>query len=176
MAGVIRSVAPDAWDTTFDLIDTLPLLKLAVDGNRRYAQRVNKDPDFIVEAFQDVSAEATTLIDLTARGVTFPAGTIRIVEFEYFITGDTAATETGYVHQRNAIVGGTTPVLGVVVGAIDTNLAGGAAVFTGADPIVAFTMASNNVTIVGTNEGATESNATILKVYVGRLQTVRLGV
>lgn len=158
------------------------IIDLACFGDGTQAQRITAQneilhrPDFIVHARMTENADTLTLLDLTALGVTFPAGTQRVVEYECHISGATAATESGYLHARNMIVGGTTPVLGIVIGAIDTNMAGAVGGFTGSDPTLAFTMATNNVTLVGTNEGADEINNWVLKVWIGKLQPVVLGV
>ena len=74
------------------------------------------------------------------------------------------------------IVGGATPTIGIVVGAIDTNMAGAVGGFTTSDPTITVTLATANITVVLVNEGATEGNAFVLKVYVGKLQPIALGV
>lgn len=176
--GVVSSVTPAAWDPSFDLASSVELVKRAFDGDLAAARRV--DPygaDFVVQVRQEDSAEAGLLaIDLTARGVTFPAGSVRTIDVEAYCTGNTAATETLYTRFRNAIVGGTTPVLGIVIGAIDTNVAGAVGGFTTTDPSVQFALSTNNVTLTVTNEGAAEINNWIIKVRVGKLQPVILGV
>lgn len=135
-------------------------------------------PDFIVTGRMDVAGETLTAINLTDQGVTFPAGTIRPIDVECFVTGNLgASTEMFYTRKREVIIGGTTPVLGVVIGAIDTNLAGATGDgFTTADPALDFIMSTNDVTLRLTNEGATEINNFVLKVTIGKLQPVLLGI
>lgn len=182
MAGSVTSLTGKFDADTRDIAGLSRLVSLACFGAGNSAQRQTARaelfdrPDFIVSARQDVSGETTTILDLTAKGVTFPAGTCRVIEYEAFVTGDTAATETGYLAAKNMIVGGTTPVLGIVIGAINTNMAGAVGGFTTSDPSLQFAMASNNVTITVTNEGATETNNWLVKVWVGKLQPVKLGV
>lgn len=177
MAATIQSVFPLAYDATLDQETDLGLLKRALDGDRGAAAKCTRDgADFIVQARADGSADAFAAIDLTARGVTFPAGFMRTVECELYASGATVATESGYIHKREMIVGGTTPVLGIVIGAIDTNMVGAVGGFTGADVLLDFVLATNNVTVQITNEGAVEINNFILKVKVGKLQPVILGV
>ncbi len=181
MAGVVTSFAGKFDAPTRDNATPGRLIQLAVygGGNAKQRQTARAEllhrPDFIVGVKQDVSAETTTAIDLTAKGVTFPAGTARVIEYEAFVTGDTAATESGYLHARNMIVGGTTPTLGIVIGAIDTNMAGAVGGFTTSDPTLQFALATNNVTITVTNEGATETNDWLIRLWVGKLFPVKLG-
>lgn len=134
---------------------------------------ISRRPDFVLSASTTEAADALAL-DLTAKGVTFPAGSQRVIEVELFITGGTVATESGYIHRREMIVGGTTPTLGIVIGAIDTNMAGAVGGFTTADPTLTFALATNNVTVVATAENAAEPNMWLMRVYVHPLQPLRI--
>src|ERR1043165_3500588 len=140
MAGSVTSFKGKFDADTRDKANLARKISQAVFGAGNAQQRQTaraelfKQPDFVISARQDVSGETTTLIDLTARGVTFPVGTCRVIEYEAFVTGDTAATESGYLHARNMIVGGTTPVLGIVIGAIDTTMAGAVGGLPSTDP------------------------------------------
>lgn len=176
MAGSVGTLHPSSWETDIDFTDATVALKRAIDGEGAFARRAMGEPDFLVTGRLDTSAEVLEAIDLTALGVTFPAGTQRTLELELFLAGNTAATESGYIHKREMIVGGTTPTLGIVIGAIDTNMAGAVGGFTTSDPAVAFALDSNNVVVNITNEGAAEINNFVLKIYVGKLQPVKLGV
>lgn len=182
MAGSVTSITGRFDADTRDKANLARKISQAVFGAGSAAQRQTaraelfKQPDFIVTARQDVAGETTTILDLTAKGVTFPAGTCRVIEYEAFVTGDTAATESGYLAAKNMIVGGTTPVLGIVIGAVNTNMAGAVGGFTTADPSIQFAIATANVTITVTNENATENNNWVLKVWVGPLQPVLLGI
>lgn len=177
MAGSVGTIVPAAWDTSIDFTSPEEALKKAMNGEAAYVRRALRgEPDFIVTGRLDVDEEVLTAIDLTARGVTFPAGTQRTVELELHISGATVATESGYIHKREMIVGGATPVLGIVIGAIDTNMAGAVGGFTTADPVLAFAIATANVTVTITNESETEINNFVLKVFVGKLQSIPLGV
>ena len=80
MAGVVRTTYPAAWLVDIDFTPAEVALKRAIDGDGAFSRRAMGEPDFIVEGFMDVSAESLTAIDLTARGVTFPAGTQRTIE------------------------------------------------------------------------------------------------
>ncbi len=164
------------WSANFDTMDPAIVLKRAVDGDPSCVHRVMREPDFIHTGRMDVSGETFVPLDLTALGVTFAAGTQRVVEVELFCSGATVATESGYIHRREMIVGGATPTLGIVIGAIDTNMAGAVGGFTASDILLDFILATANVTIRLTNEGATEINNYVLKVYVGRAQPIPLGV
>lgn len=152
------------------------IFALARGGNLAAVAYAMNEPNFIVEARSDGSAETGTLIDLTAALVTFPVGSRRVIQVEMFVNGATEASESGYIHRREVIIGGTTPVLGVNIGAIDTNMAGGVAAFTTTDPLLDFIMATNNVTLRYTNEGAAEINNILLNVWVRRLHRTPLGV
>ncbi len=195
-AGTIRSVVPAAWDTRLDTLNPRQVCKIALEGaaavplaigtsdaatdlNRTAnailadlcAARLAGEADFVLQGTQAGAADTFTL-DLTARGVTFPAGSFRVVEAELFIQGNTVATESGYVKVREVIVGGTTPTLGILVGEGSTNLAGAVGAFTTNDPTLVWTMATNNVTIIATGENAIEPCAVVLKVKVGKLQPI----
>lgn len=191
MAASVQSVVPASWDTRIDTLDAKSALKIALEGATAVAStpsaadgtlaqlcasRAMGEPDFVVQGRMDVSGETLIVLDFTARGVTFPAGFCRVIDIECFYTGDTVATESGYIHRREMIVGGTTPTLGIVIGAIDTNMAGAVGGFTGSDPTLVFALLTNNVQITTVNEGATEIVNVLLKAYVGKLVPVKLGV
>jgi hypothetical protein len=180
MAGSVGTTTPAAWEPLIDVTPPEVAVRMALDNTATgaaFARRmVRGEPDFLVTGRCDASAESLTIIDFTALGVTFPAGTQRTLEVELFISGATVATESGYIHKREMIVGGTTPTLGIVIGAIDTNMAGAVGGFTTTDPTLTFTMATANVTLVLVNEGAAEINNFVLKAYVGKLQPIPLGI
>jgi hypothetical protein len=195
-AGTIVSVIPAAWDPRIDLLSPRQAIKIALEGaaavplaigasdaatdaNRlannqladTLAARMAGDADMVLTGTTALAADTLTL-DLTARGVTFPAGSMRVIDCEMFYQGNTVATESGYIHFREMVVGGTTPTLGIVIGAIDTNMAGAVAAFTTNDPTLALVMSGNSVTVVVTGENAAEPGAVVLKVRVGKLQQI----
>jgi hypothetical protein len=129
---------------------------------------VARKPDFKLTA-NTTGAADTFAINLSDLGVTFPAGTMRSIDMELYVTGGTVATESGYIRARGLVIGGTTPVASVVLGG-DTNMAAAEAGFTTADPAVALAMDSNDVTVEVTSENAAEANHMVLHVYVGPLQ------
>lgn len=140
--------------------------------------------DFVVSALQAGSAAADTICDLVTLGVTFPANTIRPIFIDAFCSGDGASTEKLYERLVGSFLGGTTPtnmVVKVIATAADAtgliyhNTA--AASWTTSDPAVSFgTTGSGSVPVTVTNEGAAESNFWVLRIKVGKLIPVRLGV
>ena len=177
MAGSVATTTPTSWQVDIDFTEPGVAVKRAFDGELPFARRLLRgEPDFLVTGRMDTSAETLTAINLSSRGVTFPAGSQRVIEVELHASGDTVATESGYIHKREMIVGGTTPVLGIVIGAIDTNMAGAVGGFTTTDILVDFVLSGNDVTVRLTNEGAAEINNFVLKVFVGKLQPLKLGV
>lgn len=136
--------------------------------------------DFVVRALQAGSAATDTLIDLSAKGVTFPAQTARTIEVEAWVTGDAfATTEFGHIKIAETFIGGTPPQVAIDVNVaanvITTNTAGARGAFTTSDPTVQFAIVGNTVTVTVTNEGAAESNSWILRVRVGKLVPFNAG-
>ena len=89
-------------------------LALAVLGAGTAAQRLTaraellQRPDFTVEAKTTDNTAASAVIDLTAKGVTFAASTIRKIRFRSLArTGDTQFVQ----EWEQSVLGGTTPVL-----------------------------------------------------------------
>lgn len=111
MAFTIQSVTPVAYDPTVDFKSDSELLRLALDGNLAAASRVCKDAcDFLVQCRTTASETGAAIELLTARGVPFSAGFMRLVEWDVWATGD-GATEKVWLRQQAMVVGGSTPVL-----------------------------------------------------------------
>lgn len=172
-----------AWDSTLDFATDTQLVKRAMDGDILAAHQVVRDGvDFTVQALQAGSAAVDNVVDLiTTFGITFPAGFVREISIEAWVTGDTSATETGHLKLTGAFIGGATPTnvidVNVAAGILTTNMAGAVGGFTTSDPVLAFgTTAANSIPVAITNEGAAESNSWLLFIKVGKLRPVRLGV
>jgi 5-carboxymethyl-2-hydroxymuconate isomerase len=132
------------------------------------AQRwVARAPDFTVEA-NTTAAETATAIELIAQGVTFPAGSLRVIRVEAFVNGN-AADETGFVQATGTISGGTTPIVRVTTVQGPSAVAGAGFAAT---PAVTFVAGASTLSIQVTSAEA-ELVHWRLHVYVGRLQVYR---
>lgn len=159
-----------------------------------------KRPDFTVSARSD-AAETVALIELIARGVTFPVASgsgatlinyMRVIDVEAYVSGATALTEQGFIKSRWAVVGGATPQVyitqipatgstGVPGVGVNPNFAGNvhsALGTTAADTDVPFLTLVSGASTVTLNfvHATTEVMNIVANVYVGKLQPIPGGV
>lgn len=184
MSLTLKTITPNsAWNSALDFLNEAQLVKKAVDGDVQAARQVVRDgADYIVSALQAGSAATDTIVDLiTDLGITFPSGFNRNIEIEAVVNGDTAATEAGHLVISGMFQGGTTPLnlidVNVSAAVKTTNMAGAVGGFTTSDPSIQFgATGANSVPVTVTNEGAAESNRWTLRIKVGRLIPISLGV
>lgn len=177
MANSIVSLTGKFDNDTRDKANTGRLLSLAVFNAGNSAQRQTARaqllglPDFKILARTD-DANAFAVIELlTARGVSFPADSIRTFTVEAYCAGN-AADEAGYVKNAFTILGGSTPVVLATTVAGPSALA--AAGFT-APP--AITVAANAGTVTVSIDGnEAEVINWVINVYIGKLQPMLRGV
>lgn len=192
MAGTITSSAGVFDAYTRDQAPLYNILAKAFLGVGTFVQRqtaqcqVANAPDFVVSA-KTTASETFQVLDLTAAGVTFPAGTQRVIEADVFISGDNA-NEGSWARLIQHVQGATTPVLRVTqvsftVGASGATLppivAGNvifstsAGIASGAGAILALN--GNNV-VVQVVSAEAEVVDFVVRVKVGKLQPVLAGV
>lgn len=197
MAVTVYGVVPATWDPRLDFLSAKQQLKIALEGAPAVAaspqpadavlallcaNRLAFGWDIEVSA-KTTASETATVVDLTAIGVTFPAGFQRVIEIDAFASGD-AANETQFLRHVAHVSGGTTPILrltqltpGSTAGTpaqIPTNfLSSVSAGFVGNAVLLA--LSTNNVQVQVTS-GEAEIVDFFLRIKVGRLQPVLLGI
>ena len=150
------------------------LRKRIVTAENQVAQR----PDFTVEA-NTTAAETASVIELIARGVTFPADIaaaggvpgqrfIRVITVDCYVTG-LAANEGGFLRATGTIQGGATPT--VLVTTVQGPSAVAAAGLT-ATPAIGFVAGAGSLNIQVTSAEAEELNWR-LNVFIGKLAKLR---
>lgn len=154
-----------------DEADAFIVWGAAASGERGpIAQISEKEANIKVRA-RTTAAETGQVLDLTALGVTFPAGTIRTLEADVYVSGN-AADETGFLRIFGVISGGTTPVVRAVT--VQGPSAVAAAGFA-ATPAAAFALNGNNV-VVNVTSAEAEILNWIVEVKVRPLKQLILGV
>lgn len=187
MAVTIQSVTPAAYDPTLDFKSELELLGLAVGGNIGASNRVTRDGcDFLVQARSTAAEGPTTVIELmTARSVPFPANFMRVLDIEFWVTGDNA-NERGYGRHVQSITGGTTPVVNATIltqgstagtaGQVPGNFVSAVAgAGLAATPAVSVAAGAGTVSVQITSAEAEILNWTV-RVRLGRLMPFIAGV
>lgn len=204
MAVTIQGVAGVFDPVVRDQLSNAQILNIAVNGagkkNRELSANARKRivtaqnqiaraPDFTVYARTSTNDAATQVLDLTAKGVTFPANVgavgqivqfMRIITWEVWFAGD-ASDETGYVSRIAAVAGGTPPIIRAIQNGATAAVAGtvfnatAAAGFTGAQTSD-IALNGNNVILRITSAETAEVLNWVLKVYVGKLQPVLAGI
>lgn len=215
MAGSVQSIQGVFDQTTRDLVSRAQILNLAVNGagkkNRELSASARKrivtaqnqiagTPDFIVNARSD-AAETVALIELIAKGVTFPAATgtgatlvnfMRLITVDAFVSGATALTEQGWIRSTWAVVGGATPQVyltqipatgstGAPGVGVNPNFAGNQASALGttaADTDVPFFTLVSGASTVTLNfvHATTEIMNAVVQVRIGKLVAIAGGV
>lgn len=149
---------------------------LLKDKQLRTAQNfLAKLPDFTVEALSTAAEGPTAVIELIARGVTFPAdiGTAGGARFqrkliaEAYLTG-LGATEAGYYRIEAMVQGAATPVIPVTV-LIGPNQPGAG----NTTPVLTFVAGVGTLSVAITSADA-EDITWKVNVYVGKLERTRL--
>lgn len=204
MAGSVTSFTGKFDPDTRDKANMARKINLAVygAGNARQRQTARAElfnqPDFTILARQD-DAAALALVELIAKGVTFPAASgaaatlqyfMRLIEVDVFLSGATAATEQGHIRGRWAVVGGATPIVLVTllpatgstgVPGTGAGFAGnihsseGSTLFDTDVPFVTLVAGASTVTLNCTH-ATTEIMNIKAEVRVGRLQALPGGV
>lgn len=132
-------------------------------------------PDFIVYGTTDTNTADSDAINLTTRGVPFPANTLREVTVVAYV-GDGSAVKK--ITAAALIIGGTTPAIGgeaqdapSTTGANDsvTTASYGGALTVSID----FEVVNNEVIIEAVGESG-DVNTWVIEVYVGRLMPMTL--
>lgn len=153
---------------------------LLKDKQRVTAQNfLAKSPDFVVEA-NTTAAETATVIELIARGVTFPAdipvaGAVEGVRFERLIVAEAylsggAANEGGYYRITGTIQGGATPTVIATV-LIGPNQPGAG----NTTPVLTFLAGASTLSVQVTSADAESINWKVF-VTVGKLNAVRIPI
>lgn len=175
MSVTIQGVTPATYDPSLDFASDIELVKRALDGNIGAAAKLCHDgADFLVQARTTTNDSSTSVIELmTARGVPFPAGFVRLVEWDVFASGE-GATEVVWLRRQAFVTGGTTPVLVAVTtlsgvtGTADQVLSGslGAGITTPASTL------SVGAGVVNINIASGDTGETVnwtLRIRVGKL-------
>lgn len=132
-------------------------------------------PDFIVYGATDTNTADSDAINLTTRGVPFPANTLREVTVVAYV-GDGSAVKK--ITAAALIIGGSTPAIGgeaqdapSTTGANDsvTTASYGGALTISID----FEVVNNEVIIEAVGESG-DVNTWVIEVYVGRLMPMTL--
>lgn len=182
MATTVQTVSPAVYDSSLDQMPDFQLLALAVGGNVGAANKVVQGGvDFLVNA-RTTAAETGAAIELlTARGVPFPAGFTRLVEIDFYVSGD-GATEIGWARHTAHVTGGATPVVQVVTVPASTpvqvggnTLSGVAGAGFAATPAVTVVAGASTVTVNVVSAEAEILNWT-LRIKIGRLVPFIAGV
>jgi hypothetical protein len=127
-------------------------------------------PDFIVYGATDTNTADSDAINLTTRGVSFPANTLREITVVAYVGDGTAASKRT---ARALIIGGSTPAItGEAQDAPSTTGANDSVTTAsyGAAPVVTidFEVVSNEVIVEAVGESG-DVVTWVLEVYVGRL-------
>lgn len=194
MAGTILSGPTGLFDPyTRDQAGIDQILKLAMYGAERgpgdtdlilrkkvvTAQKyLAKDPDFTVDA-NTTAAETFAVLELIAKGVTFPAGYMRLLTIDYYVAGN-AADETGWARHTALVSGGTTPIVRVVTVPASTPVQVGGNTLSGvagagftATPAVTVVAGAGTVTINVVSAEAENLNFHV-RVQIGKLIPLRI--
>jgi hypothetical protein len=150
---------------------------LLKDKQRQTAQNfLAKTHDFFVEASTS-AAETANVIELIARGVTFPADVgaangdrfVRDIQVDAYVTG-LGATETGFLRVVGVIQGGATPT---VLAVTNPGPSAVAAAGLAATPAITFVAGAGTLNIAVTSAEAEPLDWKVF-VFVGKLRQVRL--
>jgi len=135
-------------------------------------------PDFEVDV-ATTAAETGAAIELIARGVTFPAGFMRLVNVDYYVAGN-AADETGWARHTALVSGGSTPIVRVVTVPASTpvqvggnTLSGVAGAGFASTPAVTVVAGASTVTVNVVSAEAENLNWRV-QVSLGRLVPLRI--
>lgn len=109
------------------------------------------------------AAESGTVIDLTARGVTFRLGFMRVVSFRLWVSGLTVATENQYTEAIHCVLGATTPTLYLAASTVVAQQLGAG---LSAASTVQCLMSGNSVTVQITNAETAEGQNYLLECDV----------
>lgn len=215
MAGSVTSLKGVFDANTRDIVGIAQVLNLAVNGATKKNRETDPNkrkrivtaqnqigylPDFVINARSD-AAETVALIELIAKGVTFPAATgsgatlvnyMRLIEVDAYVSGATALTEQGYIRSVWAVVGGATPQVyitqipatgstGVPGVGVNPNFAGNqtsALGTTAADTDVPFFTLVSGASTVTLNfvHATTEIMNAVVHVRIGKLTPITGGV
>lgn len=133
-------------------------------------------PDFVVYGTTDTNTEDSDAINLSTRGVPFPANTLREITVVAYV-GDGSAVKK--ITAAALIIGGTTPAIGgeaqdvESVGA-ETSDSVTTATYGGAlTASIDFEVVNNEVIIEAVGESG-DVNTWVIEVYVGRLMPMTL--
>lgn len=182
MAFTIQSVTPDTYDPTLDFLSDFALMARALGGDQKAAARCVYDgADFLIQC-RTTAAETGAAIELmTARLVPFPAAFIRLIEIDFYVSGN-AADETGWARHTALVSGGTTPIVRVVTVPASTPVQVGGNTLTGvagagftATPATTVVAGAGTVTVNVVSAEAEILNWTV-RVRVGKLVPMILGV
>lgn len=181
MALTVQGITPTTWDPSLDFATDTVLVKRALDGDLKAAAQLSRNgADFVVQSRTDTSATESHF-DLSAAGVTFPAGFLRALEVESYVSGDNANEAGGYLKFLGFITGGTTPVARVGIlsastpAQTPTNFFSAVAAGGFAGPSVSFVVTANAVTLVVVTGEAEILNWTH-RIKVGKLVPFIAGV
>lgn len=186
MAGSVQSITGKFDAETRDIANMARKISLAVFGAGSSAQRQTaraelfNQADFTIAARTD-SAETLAVAELIAKGVTFPAGSMRVLTCEFFVAGN-AADETGWARHTALISGGSTPIVRVVTVPASTpvqvggnTLSGVAGAGFAATPALTVVAGASTLTVNVVSAEAEILNW-IVRLRVGKLQPMLLGI
>lgn len=181
MALTVQSITPTTWDPSLDFATDVEIVKRALDGDQRAARQLGRNgADFTIQSRTDTSATEAHF-DLSAAGVTFPAGFLRTLEVESYLSGDNANEAGGYLKFLGFITGGTTPVARVSILSastpvqVPTNFVSAVAAGGFAGPSTSFVVTANAVTLVVITGEAEILNWTH-RIKIGKLVPFIAGV
>lgn len=185
MAVTVQTITPAVYDPSLDNMPDFQLLAAAIGGNVGAAARVVKDAvDFLVQARSTAAESGAVLELLTARGVPFPAGFLRTVEVDAYISGD-ATDETGFMRYVFTISGGTTPLVRAGTLITSSPVMGAAGAVYQATAAAGFSGTSTNFLTIAAGAGTVTLSVTsgeseilnwTLRVKVGRLIPFLAGI
>lgn len=187
MAGTIQGSDGLFDDYTRDQASEARIINLACFSGGTPAQvqtaraQMLDTPDFTINA-TTTAAETFAAIELmTAKGVSFPAGYGRLLEIDFYVSGN-AADETGWARHTAFVSGGTTPIVRVVTVPASTpvqvggnTLSGVAGAGFAATPAVTVVAGAGTVTVNVVSAEAETLNW-VVEVRIGKLRKLRAGI
>lgn len=196
MAGTIQTFKGVFDNVVRDQLSTAAVLAIATNGANKKNRETDANkrkrivtaqnqiawqPDFTILA-RTTAAETFAVAELmTARGVLFPAGSLRLLEIEFYVAGD-ASDETGWARHTALVSGGTTPIVRVVTVPASTPVQVGGNTLSGvagagftATPAVTVVAGAGTVTVNVVSAEAEILNWCV-EIRVGKLRPMLLGV
>lgn len=175
------TITPKAFDGSgfsVDLVDAdkFNVFEAAQAGSLpAIAQVSDSVAHFKSEARADTTTAATTVIDLSAKGCTFAAGTIRLVKARAYFKGTGTTTKLSYSEKWALVTGGTTPTINAAGAGRVSLMAIPGGGFTTSEPVLDIIMVANAVCVQMTTGGAEVINA-LIEVKVEKSVIIPFGV